>query len=268
MGCLKLAYYEQERALEVNPIFFTGAVEKKRYLEKNRLSSSTYGFQGQEKDDEIKGAGNSINFKFRMYDPRIGRFFAPDPLIVGQQKFPWYSPYQFAGNKPIWKVDLEGLQEGEPSSNEGDTKIKVPSSEELSRTFGPDAQDKIFNFTEDPNFAKDFDITFNEKGQERLAGILLNISLQETPQKERETNFGQVVEIATQLSDKNLISEDNPGGFVEGTFMKFTIPVEFIPKNTGSTLNPGQDPNVLPKVDLGEGKSIVFTINVVIDHPN
>jgi hypothetical protein len=36
-----------------------------------------YGFQGQEKDDEIKGGkGNSLNYTFRMHDPRVGRFFA------------------------------------------------------------------------------------------------------------------------------------------------------------------------------------------------
>jgi RHS repeat-associated protein len=39
-----------------------------------------YGFKGQEKDDEVKGEGNSINYKYRMHDPRIGRFFAIDPL--------------------------------------------------------------------------------------------------------------------------------------------------------------------------------------------
>jgi hypothetical protein len=25
--------------------------------------------------------------------------------------YPWYTPYQFAGNKPIWAVDLDGLEE-------------------------------------------------------------------------------------------------------------------------------------------------------------
>ena len=39
-----------------------------------------YGFQGQEKDDEIKGEGNSVNYEYRMHDPRIGRFFTVDPL--------------------------------------------------------------------------------------------------------------------------------------------------------------------------------------------
>jgi RHS repeat-associated protein len=44
------------------------------------VDSYRYGFQGQEKDDEIKGEGNSVNYKFRMHDPRLGRFFAVDPL--------------------------------------------------------------------------------------------------------------------------------------------------------------------------------------------
>ena len=39
-----------------------------------------FGFQGQEGDDEVKGEGNSVNYKFRMHDPRLVRFFAVDPL--------------------------------------------------------------------------------------------------------------------------------------------------------------------------------------------
>ena len=77
----------------------------------NRHGSSNsyrYGFQGQEKDDELKGEGNSLNYTFRMHDPRIGRFFARDPL---EQKYPHYSPYSFSGNKVIHAVELEGLEE-------------------------------------------------------------------------------------------------------------------------------------------------------------
>jgi len=74
---------------------------------KNNNADYRFGFQGQEKDDEIKGAGNSINYKYRMYDPRIGRFFAVDPLAA---KYPFYSPYAFSGNRVIDKIELEGLE--------------------------------------------------------------------------------------------------------------------------------------------------------------
>lgn len=66
-----------------------------------------YGFQGQERDDEVKGEGNSFNYKYRMHDPRIGRFFAIDPL---SDDYPYYSPYQFSGNTPIMSTELEGLE--------------------------------------------------------------------------------------------------------------------------------------------------------------
>jgi len=77
----------------------------------NRHESSNeyrYGFQGQEKDDEIKGEGNSLNYKYRMHDTRIGRFFAVDPLT---SEYPHYTPYSFSGNKVIAFRELEGLEE-------------------------------------------------------------------------------------------------------------------------------------------------------------
>ncbi len=55
----------------------------------------------------MKGAGNSVNFEYRMHDPRIGRFFARDPLA---SKYPWNSPYAFSGNRVIDAVELEGLE--------------------------------------------------------------------------------------------------------------------------------------------------------------
>jgi RHS repeat-associated protein len=75
-----------------------------------------YGFQGQEMDNELKGEGNSLNYTFRMHDSRIGRFFAVDPL---SSKYPFYSPYQFSGNRVIDMVELEGLEPAKPGTVEG-----------------------------------------------------------------------------------------------------------------------------------------------------
>ena len=66
-----------------------------------------YGFQGQEYDDEIKGEGNSINYKYRMHDPRIGRFFAIDPIA---NQYPHNGPYNFSENRVIDGIVLEGLE--------------------------------------------------------------------------------------------------------------------------------------------------------------
>ena len=65
------------------------------------------GFQGQLEDDEIKGEGNSLNYEYRMHDPRLGRFFKIDPLA---RLFPWNSPYAFSENRVVDGVELEGLE--------------------------------------------------------------------------------------------------------------------------------------------------------------
>ncbi|MPT36091.1 MAG: RHS repeat-associated core domain-containing protein, partial [Flavobacterium sp.] len=66
-----------------------------------------YGFNGKEKDDELKGEGNSYDYGFRMYDPRTARFFSVDPLT---ESYPELTPYQFASNTPIQAIDLDGLE--------------------------------------------------------------------------------------------------------------------------------------------------------------
>jgi hypothetical protein len=43
-----------------------------------------------------------------MFDPRVGKFLSVDPL---QKTYPYYTPYQFAGNMPIWAIDIDGLEE-------------------------------------------------------------------------------------------------------------------------------------------------------------
>jgi RHS repeat-associated protein len=64
-----------------------------------------FGFNGKEKDDEMKGSGNSLDFGARMYDSRVGRWSAIDPSI---QKYPYSSPYCFVLNKPIIANDPNG----------------------------------------------------------------------------------------------------------------------------------------------------------------
>ena len=68
-----------------------------------------YGFNGQEKDPEgMGGGGTTYDYGFRIYNPQIAKFLSVDPLT---SSYPWYTPYQFAGNKPIWAIDLDGLEE-------------------------------------------------------------------------------------------------------------------------------------------------------------
>ena len=71
----------------------------------NNAGSYRYGFQGQEKDDEVKGEGNSYDFGARIYDPRVGRWLSRDAY---EAKYPAFTPYNFVANNPLIFVDPDG----------------------------------------------------------------------------------------------------------------------------------------------------------------
>jgi RHS repeat-associated protein len=58
-----------------------------------------------EKDDELKGIGNSYTTEFRQYDPRIGRWLTVDPKSY---LMPFQSPYNAFDNRPTITVDPRG----------------------------------------------------------------------------------------------------------------------------------------------------------------
>jgi len=67
--------------------------------------SYRYGFQGSEKDDEIKGIGNQYTTFYRGLDVRLGKWLSIDPK---SSLTPWESPYASMGNNPIWRNDILG----------------------------------------------------------------------------------------------------------------------------------------------------------------
>lgn len=68
-----------------------------------------YGFNGKEKDKDISEGGQ--DYGMRIYDSRLGRFLSVDPIT---KDYPWYTPYQFAGNNPIKFIDLDGAEPHDP----------------------------------------------------------------------------------------------------------------------------------------------------------
>ncbi len=58
-----------------------------------------------EKDDELKGEGNSYDFGARLFDPRVARWFKCDPM---EFKYPSLSTYNYANNSPLIFKDVDG----------------------------------------------------------------------------------------------------------------------------------------------------------------
>jgi RHS repeat-associated protein len=96
--------YFQPEVLACNDYTAFGAPMSERSFSSNKYR---YGFNGKEKDDEVQGGGNSYDYGFRIYNPRLGRFLSVDPL---SKDYPWYTPYQFAANMPIDGIDVDGLE--------------------------------------------------------------------------------------------------------------------------------------------------------------
>jgi hypothetical protein len=67
-----------------------------------------FGYNGQEKVDEIAGAGNHNTAEFWEYDTRLGRRWNVDPVVK-----PWQSGYSVLGNNPILMIDPLGNTEYE-----------------------------------------------------------------------------------------------------------------------------------------------------------
>ena len=67
--------------------------------------SYRYGYQGSERDDELKGDGNSYTTFYRALDVRLGRWMSLDPKMA---QTPWESPYASMGNNPIFSNDVFG----------------------------------------------------------------------------------------------------------------------------------------------------------------
>ena len=77
-----------------------------------------YGFQAQEEDKETK----LVNYKYRMHDPKVGRFFSVDPLA---SEYPHNSPYAFSENRVIDGIELEGLEYAPPLKPGGNGEFVV-----------------------------------------------------------------------------------------------------------------------------------------------
>ncbi|GAB7088929.1 SpvB/TcaC N-terminal domain-containing protein [Marinifilum fragile] len=78
-------------------------------------SLKRYKYVGKERDEET----GLYYYGFRYYAAWVCRFVSVDPL---QFEYPHYTPFQYAGNKPISYIDLDGLEEAKLEYNSSEIK--------------------------------------------------------------------------------------------------------------------------------------------------
>ncbi len=67
--------------------------------------NTPYGFTGHEHWDNFA----LINMKGRLYDPVVGRFLSPDPVVQNTEYGPNYNPYSYCLNNPLKYIDPSGF---------------------------------------------------------------------------------------------------------------------------------------------------------------
>jgi len=187
-----------------------------------------YGFQGQERDDEVKGSGNSMDFGARIYDSRVGRWLSVDPM---EAKYPMYSTYNAFNNNPIFYTDPDG-EEGVAAVNHKNKTITIkavyytqtiPTNGVAGTAYSPDeikSMQKETNFTlnglnlsvsegDYAGYNVQFDIEFREGGQSyELSGKAEKESFEGNP-------IGNTFQKGTDKTHPNLFTEREEGGVIK-----------------------------------------------------
>lgn len=118
LGNIRLSYSDKNNDGDIDVIPGSAAneiIEEKNYypfgLEHKGYNNTITGrehnwdFQGQEHTEDL--GLNVHEFRWRIHDPAIGRFWQIDPLA---EDFTYNSPYAFSENKVISHFELEGLE--------------------------------------------------------------------------------------------------------------------------------------------------------------
>lgn len=159
-----------------------------------------FGFNGQEKDNEVKGVGNSLDFGARIYDSRLGKWLSLDPL---QAKYPFSSPYIFTANNPIVFRDKDGRE----------SKVSIDGSNmTFSATVyvwaGASEQDKALAVQK----ASEFQTAFNQwdsdnknKGTATIGNVTYNIQIQMTFVVATADDVARIQSQASEEASENLL---------------------------------------------------------------
>lgn len=122
-------------------------------------SGHRYGFNGMEKDNEIKGDANSLDFGSRIYDPRSGRWLSLDPLAHTSQSL---SPYNFVANSPIVLIDPDGKKEKPYQKGKSkDVQIDVSTQTFIKTEVREVVKDGVLKKVDVPIYCPQNDIAFN-----------------------------------------------------------------------------------------------------------
>jgi RHS repeat-associated protein len=111
-----------------------GLVSREEYFPFGETSFCLFGkqryrFCGKERDEE----SGLYYYGARYYAAWCCRFVSVDPLAA---KYPFYTPYQYAGNQPIISVDIDGLEGDNPNNSQKPTSSRMQHADVSTNAAG------------------------------------------------------------------------------------------------------------------------------------
>jgi len=148
-----------------------------------------FGYNGMEKDPELKGDGNSYTTEFRQYDPRLGRWASLDPLM---KMFPSLSPYCAFDNNPIYYTDPYGLSAdgpddppaGLPTTGTHEQIAKADNGNSYQYVVGDNGKGSWVGYT------GEYEVVANKNPMKHVSGNVYNDSPDHDMTKEEIPGFG------------------------------------------------------------------------------
>jgi RHS repeat-associated protein len=157
-----------------------------------------YKYEGREWQDEL--GLNVYPFKYRTYDPAIGRFWSIDPVA---ENYPYNGVYNFAENRVVESIDLEGkeswyTQDGKLATNAGP--YTSTGRKQLGLYSPSEVQQMKANQSsyKGPMLSKDNLSSTQRKKQEALAKLP---TAQPTEKGDGKTAKEKVGDLATNVAD-------------------------------------------------------------------
>ncbi|MCC5919027.1 MAG: RHS repeat-associated core domain-containing protein, partial [Cryomorphaceae bacterium] len=115
-----------------------GSTSYELHTNDSEVSLKRYQYVGKERD----GESGLYYYGARYYADWLCRFVSVDPL---KDDYPYYTTYQYAGNKPITSIDVDGLEaenqveEEEVGQQKNDTFSNFPPPMDINPIAEPDA---------------------------------------------------------------------------------------------------------------------------------
>ena len=184
-----------------------------------------FGFQGQEKLDEISGEGNHYTAEYWEYDSRLGRRWNIDPVVKHHE-----SPYACFANNPIWFKDPNGA----------DTTLDVNSRLLVNDMINPES--KNYNKT----FATDF-----QKLVDNKSTVYSFIQWESAEKTEKGTTFGHFSASGKNEGGQNLVNVEyslettTQGHKLDAFFEEFDHAGQFLNQRLGYVATENNDWTVI-----------------------